>query len=132
MNEFKISFRENAKVHVMDLRGYLDAHTAPNLEEAFQKLLKEGKFNILVNCKDLAYISSAGLRVLLAYSKLLKKSGGRLGIICPKASYAYEVLETAGFSGIIPVFENEADAVLGGLYAPPASSGTMRSTPIGS
>ena len=47
MNEFKISFRENGKVHVMELKGYLDAHTAPNLEEAFQKLIKEKKFHII-------------------------------------------------------------------------------------
>ena len=62
MNEFKISFRVSGKVHVMDLKGYLDAHTAPNLEEAFQKLIKEEKFNILVNCKDLAVHLQCGAR----------------------------------------------------------------------
>ncbi len=117
---------------VLTLIVQVDATTSKEIEAALQKLVDDGARNIICNCSQTKYISSAGLRVLLAYSKLLKKSGGRLGIICPKASYAYEVLETAGFSGIIPVFENEADAVLGGLYAPPASSGTMRSTPIGS
>jgi anti-anti-sigma regulatory factor len=40
MSDFKIAQREHDAVQVLELKGYLDAHTAPALEEAFQTLLK--------------------------------------------------------------------------------------------
>ncbi len=66
MSDFKIAQREHDAVQVLELKGYLDAHTAPALEEAFQTLLKNQRYNIVVNCKDLSYISSAGLGVFMA------------------------------------------------------------------
>ncbi|MBP1690806.1 MAG: anti-sigma-factor antagonist, partial [Bacteroidetes bacterium] len=53
MSEFTIAQRERESVHVLDLKGYLDAHTAPKLEEVFQALLKSQRYNIIINCKDL-------------------------------------------------------------------------------
>ncbi len=40
MSDFKIGQREQESVSVLELKGYLDAHTAPKLEEALQSLLK--------------------------------------------------------------------------------------------
>ena len=67
MSEFKIGQREVENVNILELKGYLDAHTAPKLEEAFQNLLKSQRFRIVVNCRDLSYISSAGLGVFMAF-----------------------------------------------------------------
>ncbi|MDL1893554.1 STAS domain-containing protein, partial [Sphingobacteriales bacterium CHB3] len=76
MNEFKIAQREASNVNVLELKGYLDAHTAPKLEEAFQTLLKTNRTNIVVNCKDLSYISSAGLGVFMAYIEDVRNKSG--------------------------------------------------------
>ena len=51
MSDFKIAHREQSSVNVLELKGYLDAHTAPKLEEAFQNLLKSQRFKIVVNCR---------------------------------------------------------------------------------
>jgi len=74
MIDFKIHQREREDVSVIELKGYLDAHTAPDLETAFQKLMTENKFNIVVNCRDLSYISSAGLGVFMAYVEDIRKN----------------------------------------------------------
>ena len=110
MTEFKISFRESGKAHVMDLKGYLDAHTAPNLEDAFQKFVKEKKFNILVNCKDLAYISSAGLGVFMAFIEDVRTSGGdiKLSNMTPKV---YNIFDLLGFPMLYEIFNDEHEAV---------------------
>ena len=110
MNEFKISFRESGKIHVMELKGYLDAHTAPNLEEAFQKLVNSKKFNILVNCKDLAYISSAGLGVFMAFIEDIRKSGGdiKMSNMTPKV---YNIFDLLGFPMLYEIFSDEHEAV---------------------
>lgn len=76
MSSFKIQVREAAGINVLELKGYLDAHTAPELEKAFQGLLDTKKFNIVVNCRDLTYISSAGLGVFMAYIEDVRKNQG--------------------------------------------------------
>jgi anti-sigma B factor antagonist len=78
MNNFSINTRENGNVQILDLKGYLDAHTTPDLEKALQTLVEKQKFNILVNCKELTYISSAGLGVFMAYIEDVRKHKGIL------------------------------------------------------
>ncbi len=76
MSDFKVHQRDGEDVSVIELKGYLDAHTAPDLENAFQKLLTEKRYNIVVNCRDLSYISSAGLGVFMAYVEDVRNNKG--------------------------------------------------------
>jgi len=110
MSEFKIAQRETNNVHVLELKGYLDAHTAPKLEEAFQNLLQSERYKIVVNCKDLSYISSAGLGVFMAFIEDVRKKQGdiKLTNMSPKV---YNVFDLLGFPLIYEIFNNESDAV---------------------
>lgn len=110
MSEFKIGHRERESVNVLELRGYLDAHTAPKLEEAFQDLLKNQRFNIVVNCRDLSYISSAGLGVFMAYIEDVRKHEGdiKLSNMSPKV---FNVFDLLGFPLLYEIVKDESDAV---------------------
>jgi anti-sigma B factor antagonist len=110
MSDFKIAQRENETVQVLELKGYLDAHTAPALEEAFQTLLKNQRFNIVVNCKDLSYISSAGLGVFMAYIEDVRKNKGdiKLSNMSPKV---YNVFDLLGFPLLYEITKEEQEAV---------------------
>ncbi|MGD8307246.1 MAG: STAS domain-containing protein, partial [Ignavibacteria bacterium] len=76
MAEFGTSIVNKGDISVINLVGYLDAHTAPTLENNFTELIDESKFKIVVNFKDLAYISSAGLGVFMAYIEKIRNNGG--------------------------------------------------------
>ena len=110
MSEFRVQHRDGEGVSVIDLRGYLDAHTAPDLENAFQKLLNEKKFNIVVNCKDLSYISSAGLGVFMAFIEDVRKNQGdiKLTNMSPKV---YNVFDLLGFPILYEIYKDELEAV---------------------
>ncbi len=110
MSEFKIHHRSGEGVSVIDLKGYLDAHTAPELENALQKLIEEKKFNIVVNCKDLSYISSAGLGVFMAYIEDVRKNRGdiKLTNMSPKV---YNVFDLLGFPILYEIYKDEQDAI---------------------
>ncbi len=110
MNEFKVSFRESGSVQVVDLKGYLDAHTAPHLEEAFQRLLNEKKFNILVNCRDLTYISSAGLGVFMAFIEDVRSNEGDIKMSNMSAK-VYNIFDLLGFPMLYEIFKDEETAV---------------------
>ncbi|MBX2990012.1 MAG: STAS domain-containing protein [Bacteroidetes bacterium] len=110
MNEFKIAQREASNVNVLELRGYLDAHTAPKLEEAFQTLLKTNRTNIVVNCKDLSYISSAGLGVFMAYIEDVRNKSGDIKLT-NMSNKVYNVFDLLGFPLLYEIFKDESEAV---------------------
>jgi anti-sigma B factor antagonist len=110
MSEFKIAHRERDTVNILELKGYLDAHTAPKLEEAFQNLLRTERYNIVVNCRDLSYISSAGLGVFMAFIEDVRKNRGdiKLSNMTPKV---YNVFDLLGFPLLYEILKDEQEAV---------------------
>jgi anti-sigma B factor antagonist len=110
MSDFKIGQREMTSVNVLELKGYLDAHTAPKLEEAFQNLIASKKTKIVVNCRELSYISSAGLGVFMAFIEDVRKTEGdiKLSNMTPKV---YNVFDLLGFPLLYEIFKDETEAV---------------------
>lgn len=110
MTDFKIAQRQHDSVSVIELKGYLDAHTAPRLEEALQGLVDNRRFNIIVNCRDLSYISSAGLGVFMAYIEDVRKNKGdiKLTNMSPKV---YNVFDLLGFPLLYEILGDEQEAV---------------------
>lgn len=99
-----------ANATVVKLIERVDSLSSRDVESALQNIIAGGTRNIICDFAATKYISSAGLRVLLVAAKALKKGGGQLLIVCAKTGYVYEVLETAGFTSMIPVFESVTGA----------------------
>jgi anti-sigma B factor antagonist len=110
MSNFKIDVRESSSIQVLDLKGYLDAHTAPELEKAFQGLLDGKKYRIVVNCKDLTYISSAGLGVFMAYIEDVRKNQGDIKL-SNMSSKVYNVFDLLGFPLLYDITKDESEAL---------------------
>ena len=79
---------------------------------SFTQVLDAGGRCLLINLCDLDYISSSGLRVLLAALKRLKKDGGTLRIACGNPQIL-EVFTMAGFHRIFSISPDEAAALAG-------------------
>ncbi|MFA5512997.1 MAG: STAS domain-containing protein [Candidatus Kapaibacterium sp.] len=60
----------------MKLNGFLDAHTAPILENAVQSAITENNFKIIMNFEKLDYISSAGLGVFMSFIEEIRSNNG--------------------------------------------------------
>ena len=69
----EITEEKSNDVSIIALNGRLNVTTTADLEKAFNKLFDEKCTKILVDCRDLEYISSAGLRVLLAAASSSRK-----------------------------------------------------------
>jgi anti-sigma B factor antagonist len=110
MAEFMIAQRQREKVQVLDLKGYLDAHTAPKLEEAFQGLLDNAQYRIVVNCRELSYISSAGLGVFMAFIEDVRNHEGdiKLSNMNPKV---FDIFDLLGFPLLYDIVKEEQEAI---------------------
>lgn len=78
MKPFDIHHHSFPLYDVLELKGELDAHTSPKLEEELQRLIREQRHKIIVNCKELDYIASAGLGVFMAYIEDVREKVGTL------------------------------------------------------
>lgn len=83
------------------LAGRLDTTTTPSLEEVINTEL-EGVTELVYDLKDLEYISSAGLRMLLASQKKMNAQNGTMCLINVQEQ-VNEVLEITGFLDILTV-----------------------------
>lgn len=86
---------------VFALSGRLDTTTAPQLQDVLIPEFDASK-QVELNFADLAYVSSAGLRVLLMGEKTAKAKGGSMTLV-HVSSEIMEVFEMTGFSDILKV-----------------------------
>lgn len=84
----------------LTLTGRLDTTTAPQLEAELKRSIG-GVESLVLNFADLEYLSSAGLRVLLAAQKVMTKQGKM--VIRNVNETISEVFEITGFSDILTI-----------------------------
>ena len=111
MSGFEVTKKTLGEVAVLYVKGFLDAHTAPELEKTIRELIDGGQYNILVNFFDLDYISSAGLGVFMGFIEEIRECGGdiRMSNMTPKV---YKIFDLLGFPKLYKIFQTEEDALV--------------------
>ena len=99
-------------VTVVRCEGNLDTNTSVEAQETLNQLMDDGASKILIDFEKVDFVSSAGLRILLATAKRLSGSGGGLRITGLN-DVVNEVFEISGFSTILDVFASEEEALQG-------------------
>lgn len=90
----------NGNELLVAVEGRLDTTTAPQLEENFRSSI-DGIKSLVFDFEKLEYISSAGLRVLLAMQKIMNKQGSMT--IRNVNETVMEVFEVTGFVDILTI-----------------------------
>ena len=92
--------KKNEKETVIEVTGRLDTVTAPSLDNFIKEEVRYYD-NLILDLKNLEYISSAGLRVLLSAQKKLQNDGSMKVInVCEEVM---EVFEITGFTDILVI-----------------------------
>ena len=95
-----INMDRNGTSLTVSLDGRLDTSTAPKLEAELKSALK-GVRDLTIDLADLAYVSSAGLRVLLSAQKVMNRQGE---MVVRNANDAImDVFEVTGFVDILNI-----------------------------
>ncbi len=98
------------RVDMVTVSGRIDGSNAGELESAFSELTDEGRYQIVTELSGVDYMSSAGLRALVAAMRECKKHRGDLRIATPSERIS-EVLELAGLDSIFQIYDDPAAAV---------------------
>ena len=95
-----IEIKKSAEETIIEIAGRLDTITAPDLDKVINEDLGDTK-NLVLDVKGLEYISSAGLRVLLAAQKKMQKLGSmKVKNVCEDIM---DVLDLTGFTDILVI-----------------------------
>jgi anti-sigma B factor antagonist len=109
MENFEVAREDHSEVSILRLKGFLDAHTAPNFEQAIQELIEENRFKIIVSMSDLNYISSAGLGVFMGFIEEIREKSGDIKL-SNMTDKVYKVFDLLGFPALYQIFKEEAEA----------------------
>ena len=91
-------------------KGHLDAHNVERFEKEMLKLIENNVFNIIVNCRELNYISSAGMGIIMGYLDEIREKGGDIKL-CNVDRRVYEIFDLVGFTEIYDFLDDEETAI---------------------
>lgn len=113
MNDISISFsrpEQNPGISVISVKGYVDTTTSTELEESLKRLLRKGKYDIVIDLEGVNYISSAGWGIFISEIKEIRENGGDLKLAAMIGD-VYEVFELLEFQTILESYDTVEEAV---------------------
>lgn len=95
---------DHGRLHVR-LRGELDLATAPELEALAMPAAQGGR-DVVVDLRELEFLDSSGVRVLVALHAVASEGGGRLSVVRGAVgSPVQRVLEVSGLEGMLDLVD---------------------------
>ncbi|MCK6624491.1 MAG: STAS domain-containing protein [Anaerolineae bacterium] len=107
----EVTTKELRRCDLVIATGRIDTATVKTLSQALAEIKEAGRYKIVLNMKDVTYISSAGLSELIDTQntcKYLKRGELVLAEVPPRIR---EVFELAGLTPLFKMFDTEIEAV---------------------
>jgi len=106
----EIVTQEFPNIAVITVSGRVDSATAPELESRLRAAVDSNHTQIVLDLKNVEYMSSAGLRAMVSTLKAVKRVNGDLRIASPSPRVE-EVLRLAGLTSIFSIHPTQEEAV---------------------
>ena len=110
MTELTVETREVDGVTLLYPSGLINAHTVRVFESELRGQLERGRYKIVLNCAELAYIASAGLGALMGAIEEIRENGGDLRLANLNAT-VFNIFEILGFHHLYRIFASEMEAI---------------------
>jgi anti-sigma B factor antagonist len=109
------------EITLLSAKGFIDTTTAPEFERTFQSVLSQQKYNLIIDLKDVSYISSAGWGIFIGELKRIRSQKGNLffASMNPEVSETFELLE---LHSILKSYPSVEHAVHKGFGKTPGNS----------
>ena len=103
-------YPQHKDITLLSVQGFIDTTTAPEFEKKFLSVLADKKFKLIVDLKEVNYISSAGWGIFISEIKHIRVQKGDLVLVGmnPEVAEVFELLE---FNTILKSFPSVDAAV---------------------
>ncbi len=92
------------------LQGQVDASSSIKLEKAIHEVFQSGTYKLLFDCKDLEYISSAGLGVFISFLEEFREVNGDFAFYNMRKS-VLDTFQILGLHQILHIHASEGEAI---------------------
>jgi len=107
--DISLNKEDKNDITIIHIGGYLDAHTATKFEATFQELSKLGRHKLVLNFKELEYISSAGLGVIMGNIEEIRSHDGDIKL-SDMSEKIFRVFDLVGFPSLYDIFDSQEEA----------------------
>ncbi len=90
--------------------GRIDSSNSREFHSELEAVVTDSDTSVVLDFEDVAYISSAGMRVILLTAKSLQQSGKEF-VLCSMNDSIREVFKISGFDKIIAIHDSQAEAL---------------------
>jgi anti-sigma B factor antagonist len=95
---------------IVTLHGEMDLETAAHVKAAMGQLLDEGCHHLIINMRQIEFLDSTGLSVLLGASRRAKERGGGVRLVAPRA-HIRRLFHITRLNLALPIDATEQEAV---------------------
>lgn len=106
----EIKTEQFKRADLIEVSGRIDSSNASEFEDAFNSLTNDGRYNLVLELSGIDYMSSAGLRAMVAALRECKKHRGDLRLANPSPRMQ-EVLDLAGLDAVFTIYDDATAAV---------------------
>jgi anti-sigma B factor antagonist len=110
MTHLDVELGQQGDVKILRLKGFLDAHTHHLFKGRLEECLSDGTVRIVVDFRELSYIGSSGIEVILARVQGLRDAGGDI-VLSAMSPRVYKVFDLLGLPSFFRILQTEAEAV---------------------
>lgn len=105
--DLEVTSRQSGSYVVLAIKGEVDVYTAPQLREAILEQTSSGQFNLALDCKELEFLDSTGLGVLVGALKRVRENAGSLVLanVPPRIRKVFDVTALTKVFSFAPTVE---------------------------
>jgi anti-anti-sigma factor len=120
-----LSFLPRGDAIVVRIHGRMDAFGTSTAESTLGSRPLDNTKRLILDCAEMSYLSSAGVRLIISLQKRLSASNQELAL-CSLQPFCHGVLEMSGLTGLIPIYASVTEAL-----APAQDNSFQLDSPVG-
>jgi anti-anti-sigma factor len=106
----EIAEQVNGDITVVEVKGRIDSNTAKVFGERLTDLISAGRARLVVDFKNIIYISSAGFRALLVAGRLAEQTNGQLAL-CSLSAEVQRLFDLGAFTDLFVIYSSREEGL---------------------
>lgn len=102
--------QHDGDITVVEIEGRIDSNSAKEFGDKLIELIRSGRTHLVVDFKNIAYISSAGFRALLVTAKLADETSGKFAL-CGLTAEVRRLFDLGAFTDLFPIYSSREEGL---------------------
>jgi anti-sigma B factor antagonist len=102
--------QQSGEITIVEISGRMDSITATALDQRLTSLIRAGRARLIIDFKNIIYISSAGFRSLLVAAKLAETTKGTLAL-CSLSAEVQRLFDLGAFTDLFVIYSSREEGL---------------------